>query len=203
MKLLLSAALALLPQWVSAQQLLGVTTQNSRVNVGEPVHLVLDFKAQGLIWCGLRVDFGDGEAREIRVEHSPLTLTKQYRAAGRYDFRAEGKFLPRGLKFALPCMGDAQSVSVMVADPAADAARQAAERREHAIAARERELHEIEVQKRQQASQAASAAGAEPARSASAPSTNRNGSTAKGPPRSASSSGSPDKKVKDETLKVF
>ena len=127
MKLLLSAALALLPQWVLAQQLLGVTTPNSRVNVGEPVQLVLDFKATGLIWCGLRVDFGDGESREIRVERSPLTLTKQYRAAGRYDFRAKGEFLPRGLKSAVPCMGDAQSVSVMVADQAADAARQAAE----------------------------------------------------------------------------
>ncbi|HEV8688707.1 MAG TPA: hypothetical protein VGQ91_00305 [Ideonella sp.] len=117
-RLLIALAFVLplaLPHTLWAQQLVGFKAEKERVSIDEPVKLVLSFKQQrDLVWCGLRVDFGDGEARDVRVEQNPLTLTKQYHRAGHFMPRAEGKTMLRGLMTALACDGHPQTASVQV-----------------------------------------------------------------------------------------
>jgi hypothetical protein len=110
------------PHMLWAQQLVGFKAEKERVSIGEPVQLVLSLKQQrDLVWCGLHVDFGDGETRDVRVEQNPLTLTKQYHRAGYFMPKVEPKTLPRGLKTAWACDGNLQTASVQVVDPVAEA----------------------------------------------------------------------------------
>ena len=81
-RLLLTAGLALPHLLLFAQAPSGVSLDRDRLLVGETVTVVVNFEA-ATRWCGLRVDLGDGDVRDVKVEDFPLTLTKQYASAGR------------------------------------------------------------------------------------------------------------------------
>ena len=89
---------------VIAQGPTGIVLERASALVNEPVKVVIDFAAADP-WCGLRLDFGDGDVRDVVVEEFPLTVTKKYSSAGRYVLRAEGRALPRGLRSAAGCTG--------------------------------------------------------------------------------------------------
>ena len=111
---LLLAAAALLPGSLQAQPApYGLTVDRDTVRVQQAVKVVVNFEAASR-WCGLRVDLGDGDVRDIVVEDFPLTLSKQYAAPGRYVLRAQGRFMPRGITSALGCDGSARAVTVTV-----------------------------------------------------------------------------------------
>ena len=112
-RFLLTASLAL-PHLLFAQAPSGVSLDRDRLLVGETVTVVVNFEA-ATRWCGLRVDLGDGDVRDVKVEDFPLTLTKQYASAGRYVVRAAGRALPRGLLSVLPCTGRARTAALEVA----------------------------------------------------------------------------------------
>ena len=112
-RFLLTATLAL-PHLLFAQAPSGVSLDRDRLLVGETVTVVVNFEA-ATRWCGLRVDFGDGDVRDVKVEDFPLTLTKQYPSAGRYVIRAAGRAVPRGLLSVLPCTGRPRTATLEVA----------------------------------------------------------------------------------------
>lgn len=205
MKLCLSILLVLAPQYLVAQELKGLTASSEAVSVNEKVNFDVHLKvARDLVWCGLRVDFGDGETRDIRVEENPSPLTKAYAAPGKYTVRATGKGLVRGLKSALPCLGDAQAVTVAVANPAAElklqeekrAAQAAAEdlaRREHELALREKALKDNLAKQAQDNA----------TRPERAPVKRTPAEPVALPAKQASAPSAPASRPRDESLKVF
>ena len=114
-RLLLTAALALPHLLLLAQAPSGVSLDRNRPLVGETVTVVVNFEA-ATRWCGLRVDLGDGDVRDVRVEDFPLTLSKQYASTGRYVIRAAGRALPRGLLSVLRCTGRARAAALEVVE---------------------------------------------------------------------------------------
>lgn len=114
MKHLSLLAALMLPAGLHAQAVpYGLSVDRDNVRVQQTVRVVVNFEAASR-WCGLRVDMGDGDVRDILVEDFPLTLTKQYLAPGRYVLRAQGRFMPRGITSALGCDGSARAVTVTV-----------------------------------------------------------------------------------------
>ncbi|MDP9912397.1 hypothetical protein J2W27_004523 [Variovorax boronicumulans] len=110
----------LLPGWLYAQVPYGLSVDHSKVQARQPVKVTVNFEAASR-WCGLRIDLGDGDVRDILVDSFPVTLSKQYNASGRYVLRAEGRFLLRGLTSALGCDGKARTVTVSVGELPRDA----------------------------------------------------------------------------------
>jgi hypothetical protein len=219
----LIAACGLLPALASAQVLVGMSTDKEHVAVEEPFKLIVTLKERDTMWCGLRVSFGDGEVRDVRVEQTPLTLVKKYAAPGRYEIRAEGQYLPRGLRTALACQGNLQTGFVDVADPAVEAKRQAEarelERRKRELEEKERQLRQREQElERERERERQRQAGAPAPAPAPAPATRKPGPPPAGapapapagkppqasptpPPSPQASAAKP--KPKDPTLKVF
>lgn len=75
------------------------------------------------VWCGMRVEYGDGRTQDIRVgsdgfQSLPLKLTHRYGGSGDYNIRIFGRYMSRGLKSAIPCEGAPISLPVKVIDPA-------------------------------------------------------------------------------------
>ena len=112
---LLAILVLVVSRCVIAQGPTGIVLERASALVNEPVKVVINFAAADP-WCGLRLDFGDGDVRDVVVEEFPLTVTKKYSSAGRYVLRAEGRALPRGLRSAAGCTGAARSAALDVLD---------------------------------------------------------------------------------------
>ena len=107
--------------WLHAQpEPFGLSVDRNHVRIQQPVKVLVNYGDEGL-WCGLRIDLGDGDVRDLLLDGLPLTLTKQYAAAGRYVLRAQGHFVARGVKSALGCGVAARSLTVVVGERAVDA----------------------------------------------------------------------------------
>ena len=143
-RLLLTAGLAL-PALLFAQAPSGVSLDRDRLLVGDTVTVVVNFEA-ATRWCGLRVDFGDGDIRDEKVEDFPVTLTKQYASAGRYVVRATGRAVPRGLLSVLPCTGRPRTAALEVVQARRD--EPPAPRRDDGVEPKEIEKKERERQRR-------------------------------------------------------
>lgn len=202
---LIAFCCCLCPQLVWAQYLAGMTVDKEKVAIEEPFKLVVSFTDRGSVYCGLRVNFGDGEVREVRIDHTPFTLSKKYAAAGRYEIQADGKFLPRGLMTAIGCLGSAQLAYVEVTDAEAEAARrsqaQDLKRQKRQLEEKERRLRlreaELEREREQQQRKAAERPAPAPPPPAPAPAIKKP-TPAPAPPASA-----PKPKPKDKSLTVF
>ena len=197
---LIAFCCCLCPQLVWAQYLAGMTVNKEKVAIEEPFDLVVSFTDRGSVYCGLRVNFGDGEVRDVPIDHTPFTLSKKYAAAGRYKIQADGKFLPRGLKTAIGCLGSAQLAFVEVTDADAEAARrsqaQDLERQKRELEEKERRLRlreaELEREREQQQRKAAERPAPAPAPAIKKPT-----------PAPALPASAPKPKPKDKSLTVF
>jgi hypothetical protein len=98
----------------------GLSVDRDHVRIRQPVEVVVNFGAASR-WCGLRVDLGDGDVRDILVDDFPLVLRKPYAAAGRYVVRAEGRFVLRGIQSAPGCVGAARALTVVVGEARSNA----------------------------------------------------------------------------------
>jgi len=62
---------------------------------GQPTKLVIHSGADPSKWCGLAMDFGDGEVRELRIKAAPqgfpMAVEKTFSAAGSYNLKVVGK----------------------------------------------------------------------------------------------------------------
>ena len=116
----------------------GLSVDINPVQAEQPVQVAVNFGAASR-WCGLRVDLGDGDVRDIVVENFPLTLTKQYAAAGRYALRAQGRFVARGLSSAFACDGAPRALTLVVGE------RGSEQRKRDDESAREQQKREAEL----------------------------------------------------------
>lgn len=82
---------------------------------GQPSKLVIHSGADPSKWCGLAMDFGDGEVREIRIKAAPqgfpMAVDKTYTAAGSYTVKVVGKKVTSHW----PCVGAELRLAVQVA----------------------------------------------------------------------------------------
>ena len=157
----LTLCLSALP--VQAQQLVGLRLDRNRVVPGEIAELSIELNLPPNGRCGVQVQFGDGDQRDINAERRLELQYKKFERPGRYVIRAVGRGLSRGLFSAEACANQ-QSVTIDVLDPAAQANKDAEretrlkqrevelERRAGALTAREDQLtqREAEAQARHQ-----------------------------------------------------
>lgn len=90
-----------------------VTADKSIVKVGEEVKVTVSAEGDAPAFCGLAIDFGDDDVRQIKIatgeSQFPVTAAKTYAKAGLYTVRAFGKKVTTHF----PCNGKAE-VRVMV-----------------------------------------------------------------------------------------
>jgi hypothetical protein len=109
---------------VQAQILNSASLSKNPVPINEEFAVVVQLTPNNnTVWCGLRVEYGDGRTQEIRVgsegfQSLPLKLTHRFVGSGEYNIRIFGRYLSRGLKSANACEGSPISVPVKVIDPA-------------------------------------------------------------------------------------
>jgi len=115
--------LAFVPSALLGQTLVELRLSRAEARVGEEVVVSLVLRSGGLApWCGLRVELGDGQTRDLRIGmngDADLTssLAVRHAAAGTYTVRATGRALLRGLRSAPACDGGSLSAMLRVHDP--------------------------------------------------------------------------------------
>jgi hypothetical protein len=148
-----------------AQELTSLEVTSPKINLDTAVELKINFlAAANLNWCGLQVNWGNGETQDLRIgddnsKTTPVVLTYKYKAPGNYTITAQPRTLVRGLKTATSCDGSTKPVAITVIDQMAEresalqaererAKKEAAER-EQALTLKELELQrkELEVRK--------------------------------------------------------
>ena len=122
-RLMVGLLLPLLPmEYATAQTLTRLSSDASNIQPGGVATIQVDFDpgADGRIWCGLEIKFGDGESRTIRVGNDddakelPVRLKHTYAKPGEYTLQAEGKSVSRGFKSAGACPGSRQDLKFVV-----------------------------------------------------------------------------------------
>lgn len=107
---------------VCAQQLRDARMLATEVDVSQEATLLLSLdKTSASVWCGLRVDFGNGSDQNLRVgERGETDLQMQvryrYPTPGLYTVRVFGAALMRGLRSVVACEGGERSFQVRVTD---------------------------------------------------------------------------------------
>jgi hypothetical protein len=121
----IACALALVPSALLGQTLVELRLSRAEARSGEEVVVSLVLRPAGpSVWCGLRVELGDGQTRDLRIGvngDADLTpsLAVRHAAAGTYTVRATGRALLRGLRSAPACDGGSLSAVLRVHDPVA------------------------------------------------------------------------------------
>lgn len=140
--LLAGASLAVMSS--SQAQTVTRLAMKDRIPAGAQVQLSVEFQPSGNNWCGLNIDWGNGERRDIRLgdddfKTSPAVLRYTYPNPGNYVIVAKGTFLRRGLKSAGECTVAARALQVTVVDEVAEQRLRDAAQREREANERQRE----------------------------------------------------------------
>lgn len=123
MRALAAMAAALLPAWAAAQTVTGLRVEPAQITAGESVRITVSFDVESAINCGVRLQFGDGKSGGFRIQRQedvPLSVPREYKAAGEYKVAVE----PGRVGAVLGCNGKAQSVMLKVAAAGAASADQ-------------------------------------------------------------------------------
>lgn len=147
-KLLL--ALAMLPLACAAQTITGLTAsldvKSVPINTEIRVTVALEPVAGVEPWCGLIVDFGDGNMARSPIRDKtemPFVTTHRYAVPGNFVIKAEGAMLRRGLRTVPPCERS-RTLAVYVPDPKA---AKEAERLKQEIEERDRALKQAQEER--------------------------------------------------------
>jgi hypothetical protein len=105
-----------------SQEILSFNVEPEKVVAGTEVVFRVNFAKTGTntnVWCGLRLEFGDGESKNIRVGENGdkdlnFTYKYTYPNAGTYSASVVGVYLSRGLKSATGCSGNKRTYKVVV-----------------------------------------------------------------------------------------
>jgi len=142
--------IAVFASQVASQELHELIIPAGRSPAGSAIPVQIRFSGvtEANSYCGLEVNYGDGEIQAIRAGQNgaqdfPLKLTHIYKVPGQYAIAVVGKFVTRGLKSASACGGPAKQASITIFDEAAEKAKQEAARRERDLADREQELRRV------------------------------------------------------------
>lgn len=86
-----------------------VKIEPASAKVGQEVKITVNADGESPAFCGMALDFGDGDVRDIKVEKEkgglPLTESKTYAKPGSYTVKAFGKKVTTHL----PCGGKAEA----------------------------------------------------------------------------------------------
>jgi len=107
---------------VFSQEILSFNVEPEKVVVGTEAVFRVNFAKSVTntnVWCGLRIEFGDGESKRIRVGENGdkdlnFTYKYTYPNAGTYNASVVGVFMSRGLKTATSCTGNKLTYKVVV-----------------------------------------------------------------------------------------
>lgn len=161
---LISACLFIGTSQVFAQEIKSATFSAPEIGMGNPVDLSVVFQAtSSTVWCGLLIEWGDGEKQNVRIgddnlKTSPITLTHKYATAGTFNVSVKGNTMVRGLKTAQACGGIVKPATIKVVDIVAmqnaERQKQAAEREKAALEEAERakkalEAKELEMKRKE------------------------------------------------------
>lgn len=109
-----------------AQQSSGIgtiTVSPSPAKVGEPVTVTVNADGDAPGFCGLNIEFGDAEGRDLKVGSGddavkfPVVQTKTYKSPGTFTIVAKGKKVTSHF----PCQGKSEAKIVVEAGAAAAA----------------------------------------------------------------------------------
>lgn len=115
-----SAVGLLTPLTLAAQTLVAARAPTPVAVPGQEIAFEIDLQREsGTPWCGLRVDFGNGQSREFRIGDNgasdlALKFAQRFPSPGVYTVRVSGKTLVRGLRTAAACGGGEKLVQVQV-----------------------------------------------------------------------------------------
>lgn len=103
-----------------------VKIEPAAAKAGQEVKVTVAAEGEAPGFCGLAIDFGDGDSRDIKIDSGeakfPLTIAKTYAKAGNYSVKAYGKKITT--HFA--CSGKAEAALTVAAPAPAPAATAAA-----------------------------------------------------------------------------
>ena len=105
-----------------SQEILSFKVEPEKVVEGTEAVFRVDFAktvTDTNVWCGLRIEFGDGESKNIRVGENGdkdlnFTYKYTYPNAGIYSPSVVGVYMARGLKSANSCTGNKRMYKVVV-----------------------------------------------------------------------------------------
>ena len=126
MKIIPAVLLSLLCSATMAQTLTGIKLDAPQATVGQPVKATIDFEVTSNVFCGVRVNWGDGLSEALKIDKAnkvPYAVSHTYAKAG--DFVVTVK--PEKVTTHLACNGKDQQgnvkvVAAAVAAPVAGAA---------------------------------------------------------------------------------
>jgi hypothetical protein len=114
--LLLNASMAY------AQEILTFSVESEKIIEGTEAVFQVKFapsSPSANVWCGLKIEFGNGESNNIRVGENgdkdmTLTIKHKYPNAGTYNASVMGVYMVRGLKSAVGCTGSKKSLQMSI-----------------------------------------------------------------------------------------
>jgi hypothetical protein len=114
-RMLVVAAATILPVSAPAQTLTGIKVEPTQIPAGETVKVTVSFDVEGgVINCGLRIHFGDGNTVDYKINQKkdvPLVVPRAYGTAGDYRIMAE----PKTVMPIMKCFGKNQTTTLKVA----------------------------------------------------------------------------------------
>jgi hypothetical protein len=107
---------------VSSQEILSLNVEPDKVVEGTETVFRVNFAKtvpNSSVWCGLRIEFGNGEAKNIRIGENgdkdlSFTYKYTYPNAGTYSASIVGEYMSRGLRSATGCTGNKRTYKVVV-----------------------------------------------------------------------------------------
>jgi len=105
-------------QKANGQELNSISVENKNVSTQSEMVLLINITPSDPNFCGVRIEWGDGEGQDFRYEKStsePIKFSKIYDRAGDYTVSVKGKYLSRGLKSAVACKGENLTLPIKVA----------------------------------------------------------------------------------------
>ena len=104
-----------------------VKIEPAAAKAGQEIKVTVAAEGEAPGFCGLAIDFGDGDSRDIKIDSGeakfPVTIAKTYAKAGNYSVKAYGKKITTHF----PCAGKAEAaLTVAAAAPAVAAGAAAA-----------------------------------------------------------------------------
>jgi hypothetical protein len=107
---------------VYSQEIISLNVEPEKIIEGVDVNLIINLSKASTgenVWCGLKIDFGNGESKEVRIglngEKDLKYIEKfAYKDAGTYTASVQGLFLLRGIKSSPSCLGAKKIVRIVV-----------------------------------------------------------------------------------------
>ena len=111
-KILSIFTLSLLQSSLSLAQGIGdISIEPKNPTLNQPIKITINSNGDTPA-CGLQINLGDGNTRDVRVEKFPVVIDHTYAKEGNFSIAVNGKMIMRGLSSLFPCGGDTKTLAV-------------------------------------------------------------------------------------------